>query len=203
MWEQSKAAKRRFNDGLFHSRYFVGHGIDIGGEPDPLAQYVGVFPLMQQVDTWDVENGDAQVMDGVPDGRFDFVHSSHCLEHMVDVKTALRNWTRIVRPGGYLIVTVPDEDLYERGEWPSTYNADHKWSFTVCKRASHMPKSINVVDLVTEFSESLELERLLLVRDFFRSSLPREVDQSMTPVAECCIEIIWRKRPPGLEDKRT
>ena len=38
MWEQSKAAKRRFHDGAFHSRYFVGNGIDIGGKADPLAQ---------------------------------------------------------------------------------------------------------------------------------------------------------------------
>ena len=34
MWEQSKAAKRRFYDGLFHARYFVGRGIDIGGGPE-------------------------------------------------------------------------------------------------------------------------------------------------------------------------
>jgi SAM-dependent methyltransferase len=199
MWEQSKAAKRRFNDGLFHSRYFVGHGIDIGGKPDPLGQYVGVFPLMQRVDIWDFENGDAQFMNGVADGLFDFVHSSHCLEHMVDVNTALRNWTRIVKPGGYLIVTVPDEDLYEHGKWPSVHNADHKWSFTICKRASGMPKSINVVDLVSACPESLEHERLILIRDFFRTSLPHELDQSMTPVAECGIEIIWRRRPAGEE----
>ena len=31
MKEQSKAAKRRFNDGYFHSRYFVGNGIDKKG----------------------------------------------------------------------------------------------------------------------------------------------------------------------------
>ena len=35
-YEQSKAAKRRFDDGAFQSRYFVGRGIDIGGGPDPL-----------------------------------------------------------------------------------------------------------------------------------------------------------------------
>lgn len=28
MNEQSKAAKRRFNDGNFHSKYFRGEGID-------------------------------------------------------------------------------------------------------------------------------------------------------------------------------
>jgi hypothetical protein len=47
IWEQSKAAKRRYNDGAFLSRYFVGRGLDIGGKPDPLAQYVGIFPRME------------------------------------------------------------------------------------------------------------------------------------------------------------
>jgi SAM-dependent methyltransferase len=194
MWEQSKAAKRRYSDGLFHGRYLVGRGIDIGGKPDPLGQFKGIFPLMGEVRTWDLEDGDAQYMKGVPDESQDFVHSSHCLEHMVDVRLALSNWIRIVRPGGFLIITVPDEDLYEHGQWPSRFNSDHKWSFTICKRRSAMPKSINVVDLAIEFADRLELERLQLVGDFHRPLLGPEFDQTLTPVAECAIEIVWRKR---------
>jgi SAM-dependent methyltransferase len=192
--EQSKAAKRRFNDGVFHTRYFVGRGIDIGGAPDPLAQYKGIFGGMGVVRTWDIGDGDAQFMNGVPDGTYDFVHSSHCLEHLVDVRAALGNWTRILKPGGYMVVTIPDEDMYEHGQWPSRYNTDHKWSFTICKPKSAMPKSINVVDLVIEFADRLELERLQLVSDFYRSWLDPELDQLQTPVAECAIEIVWRKR---------
>jgi SAM-dependent methyltransferase len=194
MWEQSKAAKRRFNEGAFHTRYFVGKGIDIGGAPDPLWQYTSIFSRLTRVEPWDLEQGDAQFMQGVPDDHFDFVHSSHCLEHMQDVRVALGNWVRIVKPGGYLIITVPDEDLYERGHWPSRYNADHKWSFTAYKPSSRMPKSINVVDLVREFGGRLELERLQLLRDFFRMDLPADTDQTMGPTPECGIEIIWRKR---------
>jgi SAM-dependent methyltransferase len=194
MWEQSKAAKRRFSDGAFHTRYFVGEGIDIGGAPDPLGQYVSIFPCLIRVHTWDLEQGDAQLMQGVPDGRFDFVHSSHTLEHMQDARVALGNWARIVKPGGFLILTVPDEDLYEHGHWPSRYNSDHRWSFTIYKPASAMPKSINVVDLAREFGDRLELERLLLLRDFVRSDVPADLDQSLAPTAECGIEIVWRKR---------
>ncbi len=194
MWEQSKAAKRRFGDGAFHTRYFVGKGVDIGGAPDPLWQYTSIFTRLTEVETWDLEQGDAQFMRGVPDGHFDFVHSSHCLEHMQDARVALGHWTRIVRPGGYLIITVPDEDLYEHGHWPSRHNSDHKWSFTTYKPASHMPKSINVVDLAREFGDRLELERLQLLRDFFRADLPADTDQSLAPTTECGIEIIWRKR---------
>lgn len=195
MREQSKAARRRFDDGAFHSRYFVGHGIDIGGKPDPLSQYLGVFARMQSVRIWDLEDGDAQYLTGVIDDSLDFVHSSHCLEHMVDVIEAMRNWVRVLKPSGYLIVTVPDEDLYEQGNWPSRFNADHKWTFTPAKAASWSPRSINVIDLVRAFADRVELERLVLHRDFYREDLRgRSVDQTLTPVAECAIEFVFQKR---------
>lgn len=195
MWEQSKAAKRRFNDGAFHGRYFVGRGLDIGGKPDPLAQYVGVFPRMESVRTWDLDDGDAQLLAGVPDASFDFVHASHSLEHMRDVNEAIGHWIRVLKPLGHLVVTVPDEDLYEQGEWPSRRNSDHKWTFTMAKSQSWSPCSISMVDLAARFRDALELERLVLHRDFFREELRGKLaDQTLTPVAECAIEAVWRKR---------
>ena len=98
--EQSKAAKRRFGDGAFHLRYFAGHGLDIGGKPDPLGLYVGAFARLLSCRTWDLDDGDAQFLAGVPDGSFDFVHSSHCLEHLRDPGEALGNWVRVTKPGG-------------------------------------------------------------------------------------------------------
>lgn len=196
MWEQSKSAKRRFDSGRFHNRYFVGHGIDIGGKPDPLGQYVGVFARMVSVKTWDMKDGDAQFMRSVPDNQFDFVHSSHCLEHMVDPYQALENWIRITKPEGFIIITVPDEDLYELGRWPSRFNPDHKWTFTIYKSHSWSPKSVNVLDLVKYFSSQTTTEKIELQRDFFRDALKnRKVDQTRTPVTECGIEFILRKSP--------
>src|SRR3546814_12230808 len=68
----------------------------------------------------------------------------------------LRNWFRILKPGGHLIVTVPDEDLYEQGIFPSAYNPDHKWTFTIWKAASWSPKSRNLIDLVRSLGEAAE-----------------------------------------------
>ena len=194
MWEQSKSAKRRFDIGAFHSRYFVGHGIDVGGKPDPLGQYAGIFSRMLSARTWDMEDGDAQYMEGVAENQYDFLHASHCLEHMVDVPVALGNWIRIVKPGGFLVITVPDEDLYELGIWPSRFNPDHKWTFTILKEESWSPTSINVLDLLKGFAGQVEIERIELVRDFFRDPwVEQGIDQTRTPVAECSIEIILRK----------
>lgn len=194
MHEQSKSAKRRFYDGHFIAKYFVGKGLDIGCGPDSVAQYFNNFPLITAVMPWDMPQGDAQYLVGLEDESFDFVHSSHCLEHMVDPVVALQHWSRVVRPGGYLVLTVPDEDLYECGIWPSTGNPDHKWSFTICKEASAMPKSINVIDLVKQFTPTLECIKVQLINDFHRTDLPSTFDQTMTPNAECAIEIIWRKK---------
>lgn len=200
MHEQSKAAKRRFYDGSFHSRYFVGEGIDIGGKPDPLSQYIGSFPAMHSVRIWDIEDGDAQFLHGVPDNSFDFLASSHCLEHMVDVKEALQNWIRIVKPEGYLIITVPDEDLYELGNWPSRFNPDHKWTFTIYKEQSWSSKSINILDLLIEFSPLITTERVVLLNDFFRESLlKRGIDQTRRPATECAIEFIVKKKKKSME----
>jgi SAM-dependent methyltransferase len=194
MKECSKSIARRLSDPNFSNRYFVGRGIDIGGKPDPLALYAGMFSRMTSVKTWDWEDGDAQHLAGVADDSLDFVHSSHCLEHLVDPREGLRHWFRVVKPGGFLVVTVPDEDLYEQGMFPSTFNRDHKWTFTIFKHASWCDRSLNVVDLVQALGEAAELVRVEQLSATYRFDLPR-FDQTLTPVSECGIEFVVRKRP--------
>jgi len=193
MKECSKSIPRRLSDSNFIRRYFVGDGLDIGGKPDPLKLYAEFFPLMRSVRTWDWEDGDAQFMKGVPDGSFDFVHSSHCLEHLHDPKQGLRNWLRVLKPGGHIIVTIPDEDLYEQGVYPSTYNPDHKRTFTLFKEKSWSPCSVNVLELVTALGPEAEVLKVERLHGTHRYTLPR-FDQTMTPVGESAIEFIIRKR---------
>jgi SAM-dependent methyltransferase len=196
MKECSKSIPRRLRDAAFATNYFRGIGIDIGGKPDPLSQYGELFPLVESIKTWDWEDGDAQLMAGVADDTLDFVHSSHCLEHLVDPVQGLRNWLRILRPCGHLIVTVPDEDLYEQGVFPSTFNRDHKWTFTIQKPASWSERSINVFDLLRELGADAEILKVELLHATYRYALPR-YDQTLTPIAECGIEIVVRKRHPN------
>lgn len=193
MKECSKSISRRLADANFINRYFAGHGVDIGGQPDPLALYQKLFCQMKSVKTWDWVDGDAQIMAGVPEGKFDFVHSSHCLEHLVDPLEGLKSWIRIVRPGGYLVVTVPDEDLYEQGIFPSTFNKDHKWTFTIFKQKSWSNRSLNVLELVRDLGIESELVRVEQLSATYRFDLPR-YDQTLTPVGECGIEFVIRKR---------
>ena len=93
MRETSKCEEIRRNRGDFDN-FLKGKGIDIGAGDDVLKIPNGT------VRPWDKGEGNAQLMAGVPDNEYDFVYSSHCLEHMVDVTEALTNWLRILTPGG-------------------------------------------------------------------------------------------------------
>jgi SAM-dependent methyltransferase len=207
--ETGKSIHRRIRDPLFYLHVFKGAAIDIGAGPDGLSQYAYLFPLLTSVRDWDLPDGDANVMEGLTPESFDLVHSSHTLEHMVAVDRALARWWELVRPGGFLVFTVPDEAMYEQGVWPSTFNPDHKWSFRTDDRVSMdlgngnqwtlrneaMQKSRSVVLLVMAlpFVQPIRIERLIATWD---QSGPRR-DQTISGPVESAIEVICRKAIPG------
>lgn len=70
-------------------------------------------------------NGDAADLGQFKDESFDAVFSSHVLEHMEDMAGALAEWSRVIKPGGYLCLYVPSANLYPKcGEEGA--NPDHK-----------------------------------------------------------------------------
>lgn len=157
-----EATKTRSIWGEFEKSIVQGRGIDIGCGPDP------VTPDVQR---FDLEDGDANHIGKYVSETFDFVHSSHCLEHMHNPKEALRGWWDLVRPGGHLILIVPDEDLYEQGVFPSRFNVDHKATFTISKARSWSPVSHNLLDLVSELPSSRVLKLQLQDHGYDRSLL--------------------------------
>jgi SAM-dependent methyltransferase len=198
MHESSKSLFHKLKDARYATRYIVGSGIDIGAGPDALGQYHEFFPLMRSCRAWDMPDGDAELMATVADHTYDFVHSSHCLEHMRDAHRALANWLRILKPGGHLVCLVPDEDLYEQGVFPSTFNSDHKHTFTIHKKRSWSPASISLFDLIAGLPCAVEVKKIELLDATFRYQLKekpggRRVDQTLTPVGECAIEFVLKK----------
>lgn len=194
MNETSKALIRRLNDTRYANTYFCGKGIDIGAGDDSLGRYKQQFPLMTQVRAWDLPDGDAQKMATVEDNTYDFVHSSHCLEHMVNPFEAYKNWLRICKPGGYIITTIPDEDLYEQGVFPSTFNNDHKSTWTILKEKSWSPVSVNLIELLYQFRSEIEVLKIDLVNGSYEYDRER-FDQTLYGISESAIEFIIRKRP--------
>ena len=189
MRETSKmtAIRRRLG---YDEHYFVGEGIDIGCGDDPLR--AEAFRRIRSVFHYDKSDGDASTCAGLADGQFDFVYSSHCLEHLEEPVAAVGHWLRICRPGGHLIVAVPHEIYYEKGLWPSRYNPDHKHSFRL-EPATVMPCSIHVPGLLGALASHASVLRCELVLEnfdfaaFYRDQTKDE--------AVCQIEFVLRKSP--------
>ena len=83
--ETTKAFERRQKEKFFEN-YFKGFGLDIGyGGMKVVKNCIGV----------DFEDTDVQYMKGFRNSSYDFVYSSHTLEHMNNVEVAISNWKRL------------------------------------------------------------------------------------------------------------
>ena len=144
MNETEKTNKLR-NQSFFDT-YFQGKVIDIGG---------GSNLVLQNAERFDIEDGDANVITKFRTAAsYDTVYSSHCLEHMTDPVSALNEWWQLVKPGGFMVLVVPEENLYEQGFWPSIFNEDHKTTFRISGAKSWSPVSYNISELVRNLPEA-------------------------------------------------
>lgn len=96
--------------------FCTGYGLDLGFGGDPIAPHairmdapspytqVGVCPVQL--------GGNAADLHWFRDGVLDFVFSSHLLEDFEDTTAVLREWLRVLRPGGRLVIYCPDEACY-------------------------------------------------------------------------------------------
>lgn len=84
-----------------------------------------VIPWVGEVSQADVV---ADVTETLPfkDEEFDTVIARHILEHCENVIKTLKEWKRIIKPGGRLIVAVPDERISDG----IPMNPEHRISFT-------------------------------------------------------------------------
>lgn len=195
MNETSKSMARRFCDYRYFTKYFKGHGMDIGAGRDGLSNYMEFMPMVESIYDWDIGDGDAQYLDGVENNSFDFIHSSHCLEHLQGADTALYNWLRVLKVGGYMVVTVPDMDLYEQGIWPSNKNPDHKYMFTLnnhIKSNSNYNYIWNVPKLLSCFNNDIKIIKMELLDMGYRYNV-NGVDQTLGAISESAIEFIIQK----------
>jgi SAM-dependent methyltransferase len=103
-------------------RYCQGRGIDIGADRWP---FPNAIPIYNEPDQ------NAYKLDRMPDASLDYVHSSHCLEHLDRWSDALRLWVGKLKPGGYLFLYLPHEDMKLWNPGSPWVHDGHKWQPTV------------------------------------------------------------------------
>lgn len=76
-------------------QFCVGIGLDIGCGKWPL-------PGARPIDLARGENAEA-----LPEREWDYIFSSHCLEHLANPVAAIEHWKTRIRPGGVLFLYLP------------------------------------------------------------------------------------------------
>jgi SAM-dependent methyltransferase len=122
-----------------HLRAFRGNGLEIGG-PSATFSAQGLFPVYEVAQCVDNVNfshctrwegvlksgnhfvfdknkkpGTQFVLEGIdlssfPDASYDFILSCHMLEHTANPLRALKEWKRVLKDGGSLLLVLPHKD---------------------------------------------------------------------------------------------
>jgi SAM-dependent methyltransferase len=75
----------------------------------------------------------------------DAVLASHVLEHIIDYRTILADWYRVLKIGGYMLIFVPHKYIYERRcDLPSRWNGDHKRFYTTSSLLAEVEESLPI-----------------------------------------------------------
>ena len=180
----------------YYKRVLQGRVLDCGGAGDPFVAVAGRFPGVTEVVTADCTGTNlgpsvtCDLNDWTPEpASFDVVLSSHTLEHLHQPFTVCDRWWAAVKPGGYLLLILPDWRTYEREVWPSSRNPDHK---TAWRLMGEPTPDLPLFNLLT-MAPGAALHRATTLDADFDPHDPN--DQTGTGLCECGLEAVWWKRP--------
>ena len=118
-------------------KYCEGMGLDLGYGGDPIVPSAITLdgdwcgkgsPLLPHAPQNLV--GDARNLYWFKDNVFDYVYSSHLLEDFTYAEQikVLEEWLRVIKVGGYLVLYLPDEQIYRKHceKLCKPKNVDHK-----------------------------------------------------------------------------
>lgn len=102
-----------------YAKHFCeGTGYDIG-----CMKLEWAFPGATAID---LNFDDPWHANNLPDGKVDYIFSSHCLEHVLDWVGTLLYWTEKIRSGGTLFLYLPH---YDQKYWRPWNNRRHVHAF--------------------------------------------------------------------------
>ena len=99
-------------------QYCIGYGIDLGYGGDPIIPSAITIDLPSPYSHVGEASlnlgGDAQDLFWFKDNVFDYVFSSHLLEDFDNTEVVLKEWLRVLKSGGNLILFCPVEQIYRK-----------------------------------------------------------------------------------------
>jgi SAM-dependent methyltransferase len=134
--------------------YCQGNGIDIGFGGDPIVPHAICMDLPTAYARYKQYaqhlHGRAEDLHWFRDGSLDWVYSSHVLEDFPATREVLDEWLRVVRPGGHLVLYLPDEQVYREhcqrhGRPPNTHHVHADFGLAFVKRALAHRQDIEVI----------------------------------------------------------
>jgi SAM-dependent methyltransferase len=110
------------------SQFIQGNGLDLGCADCKITpRSVGIDRKLYSGQNVNLQ-GNVKNLYWFKDDCMDYVFSSHVLEDMPDPQAVLREWWRVIKPGGYLILYLPHKSFYPNIGQPGA-NKDHKNDF--------------------------------------------------------------------------
>lgn len=174
-WELTKKERSTSETSKCRERlapFCTGYGIDIGPGGDPITETAVRVDLPQpytKVGKYKVQlGGDCRALYWFKDNSLDYVYSSHVLEDFAEIEPILREWLRVLKPGGNLILFCPDQKAYEAHcnglkEKPNPYHKDPNFSINTVKRALDnigRTRNIHETPLIDIYSWELVAQKL-------------------------------------------
>jgi len=138
-------------------KYCKGCGIDLGCGDEKICQEAlgidaGMDIIHKGVKEWrdlSVVNIKRKVFDLIlfNSNSFDYVYSSHFLEHLEDPQCMIEEMVRVVIPGGFVVIYLPDRVLY------TTPNVEHRHMWILEEFLPLLPDSLEVVETIAKHED--------------------------------------------------
>ena len=148
-----------------------GNGLDIGYGGDPIVPSAICIDLDTPYANYHSHpqhlHGDASNLYWFNDNCLDYVYSSHVLEDFIDTEDVLREWSRVLKPGGNLVLFLPDEQAYRahcavNGNEPNKHHVHQEFSLNYLKETVGLIGGLEVIHEsypVAEYSFELVLKK--------------------------------------------
>jgi ADP-heptose:LPS heptosyltransferase/predicted SAM-dependent methyltransferase len=148
------------------AQYLRGRGLDLGaGDFKILPHAISVdnmhhaaFGFTHKPDIV----SDVEKLDMISSQSMDWVYSSHTLEHIVDYRAALKEWWRVIKQGGLMVLYLPHAKFYPNIGQEGA-NPDHKHDFLPADILEALPAGHDVL-VCEERNENYEYSMLLVVK---------------------------------------